>query len=543
MFIPLLVSIITLSTFLHGMEIATKSDLVLYKKLINKSQADLKRYCHVSNNLDAIIDVAERSRNGHLMASLINICLPQDLIVKHIAPHFVEPIIKKYKSKLIAYKYCKDLFAVKKTDGDYKWNTFSRHDGTYSLVPKIEGGYAMWEECDIHNNRRNLRDTDTDKKYVLQLRSIKDKKGISNNLAVLFADNPAELGKKFVLYSEDSVIREYEKSALKSFNFNCLKFDLPAKHVLFSNDNTLLALGFAENVAHNLISICDTKTCSTLSWHLNGSISALCSAHHSPVFVAGSDQPHAPDFPNLFIFITEANKKQLLGHDAPITCVEFSPDDTRLLTCSYDAVRDTSIVMLWDTTDIDKITRVCEYTRSQFPVRRAFFVCNGQKVVLMQKNGDFDLLDGITGDYVLKDTAQHFCRQADQENHPLMIWSSKNKLLLSILDNSLNCFSSEDSQWFGVDNLDNNMVRMGLAADENTVVLVDEDENVYTFSIYDDQDVKDIDFIEKESNLVQLYEMLSIRKNNKGAFKELAFIRVMKAYIQKFSSVEQITTK
>ena len=46
----------------------------------------------------------------------------------------------------------------------------------------------MWEECNINNNRRNLMDINSKKAYVLQLRSIKDKKGISNNFAVLFAD-------------------------------------------------------------------------------------------------------------------------------------------------------------------------------------------------------------------------------------------------------------------------------------------------------------------------------------------------------------------
>jgi hypothetical protein len=73
---------------------------------------------------------------------------------------------------------------------------------------------------------------------------------------------------------------------------------------------------------------------------------------------------------------------------------------------------------------------------------------------------------------------------------------------------------------------------MGLTADESTIVFVDANKNAHQLPLYSDQDCQEIDFIEKEANIVQLYEMLELRKNVKDFGKKTYFVTAMKSYIQ-----------
>jgi WD40 repeat protein len=128
----------------------------------------------------------------------------------------------------------------------------------------------------------------------------------------------------------------------------------------------------------------------------------------------------------MYLFITWENIQHLHGHDAPITHVEFSPDDTRLLTFSYDEEKDKATLSLWDTSNLNKIVMV---HRLKFAMYKAFFICNGEKILIMQKNGDFGLLNGLTGESIKKDNKpickdHPFSEITHPKYAPLIIWSN-----------------------------------------------------------------------------------------------------------------------
>jgi hypothetical protein len=72
-----------------------------------------------------------------------------------------------------------------------------------------------------------------------------------------------------------------------------------------------------------------------------------------------------------------------------------------------------------------------------------------------------------------------------------------------------------------------------LTADENTIVFVDENERAYTVPLYENQDCSNINFIENQANIIQLYEMFNLRYNNKSSDASISFFPRIKSYIQK----------
>ena len=515
---------LTLFTPLQGMESVTKSDLVLYKKLINKSYADLKIYCGVSNNLDNIIDVAEKSGNGHLMASLIQICLPPEVVQKHIAPHLSEPLAMQYKHILMSSKQLN----TEAIDGSVEWSVLPRHDGTYSVVPGIASEYAMWNEI---RGRRfySTYDHKQNKRYIAQLQSITDKKGVCHRLDAPCKDNPEKKDKKFMLCEKNQGV-----SIVRFMNFGA-----PVHSLRFSSDCTLLA-GMAQDNVRGIFFVGDMKTCESWESSLNGSISALCSAHHSPLFVAGSNHDNA----GLVLFKTDKEYVHLPGQHDPITWVEFSPDDKWLLSCSYQKEYDRSMVKLWDTSAID--TPLCIATSSigyDCPVYKAFFICDGKKIMVMQENGHFHLLDGLTGESIKKKSkavqgGHALLEKTYLNDTPIAAWSSKNKLIFIAFCNRIFFFSSETGESLGCVQCLNHrfsIFGIGLSADENTIVFSDNNEEGYRLPMYEDQELKEVDFIKNQATITQLYEMLAIDKRVKNLGKRTLFSTEMRQYIQEIS--------
>lgn len=496
--IPFLLIIIAFSTSLHGME----TDLVLYKKLKNKSLADLKLYCHLSNNIDNIIDVAESSNDGHLLASLMHVLLPQDVIKKHIAPYLSEPVATEYKDKLIGCKSIYDEFKVDKIDNKDQWIEIMNHDGTYHVVPKIEGGYLTWN---ANNTIRRTHTTYENKKYIHQLKS--NRKGDLLSLASLDTSNQAEQDKNLIFIGNNEA-----------------KFITDGKTTpyFFSNDGTLLAICCSQG-QNNTLEIRNTKTFDGMGTNLKGSISALCSAHHSPAFVAGSNQAYTDDLPNLVCYFGKTYTK-LSGHRGPITSIDLSLDDTKLLTCWRNGGR--SDLILWDTSNFDSIKKI-DQTSYPTPLQKAFFTCNGERIVMVDVKGCCQIMDvlDIQHSYTL------FMPGDDTKSIPIFIWSNNSKLLIHTRENKIKIVGPSNSGYvsYGMP-----ITGIGLTVDEKNIIFIDEKDNVCQLPLYDDQDCNEIDFIEKHASIVQLYDMFTMYKPNKKGYVA-EFVEKIKSYIQDFT--------
>ena len=363
-----------------------------------------------------------------------------------------------------------------------QWNVLPRHDGTYSMVPNTGHELHMWQES--NTNRKSSIIAEKNKTCVLELISPKNNDEISQKLAAIHSNNLAERNKKFIFLQEDKD------------NTTVIPFIVPdpVSHCLFSNDNALLLFCCSKSINHGTMQIYNTKTEKRYGCRLNSSTSALCAAHHSPFFAIGTNNPQGAEFSNLFLLINHENIQHLKGHNASITHVEFSPDDTRLLTCSYNEKTNVSTLCLWDTSNVNKIVRVSTF--EHFARHKAFFMCNGERIKVTREVDDiFCLLDGLTGDSIKKNkelTFKHHCCTGDTiaPHHDMTIWSSKNKLMICSFGRKILFYSSETGKYLGSESYDNTITGIGLTADEDTIVYVDENENVYTLPLYEDGQVK-----------------------------------------------------
>src|SRR4030095_8459745 len=268
MFIVLL-AIITFYASLHSME---NNSLKLFP-YFNENNVYIYR---------TAINYAKESHDWPLMIQLINVCLPPEVIRKYISPHFSEPITNKYRHKLIAYKFQNNFFqkTVINYDNDInKWGTFSRHDGTYSIAPKIDSTYTMW---DANTTDRRNTATHRETSYTYRLLSQYNKKKDSY----------------FLIENED----EDNKKLIFGINKEpCIKITskYQPSHYCFSSDSKLLTIGFkkTDNLFNILLydfSTYNAEKPKNYAFSINGDIVVLCSAHYSPIFVAGGNNANTP---------------------------------------------------------------------------------------------------------------------------------------------------------------------------------------------------------------------------------------------------------
>jgi len=527
MLIMLLIILSILSSSLYSMKNNHK-DWLLYKQFITTPHHSLTFFSHhpnIVNTFGTIIDMAENINNGYLMAKLIYACLPLDIVKTYINPHLAQAIEKKYRQKLISYKYSNNLFKEKPIfcNENNLLITITNHDGAYKTAPHIGCNYTLWQTHGIsaqhmHPNKKTYS-------HLL----------LSNN------------SKKSMIYS----LAEHNTKKLHylfSINYNKtqIKFDLihPLSHYLFSADCTLLALCFVSPRTHINIEIYNTKKLSTSLTKgylitLDGTIKTLCAAHHSPIFVAGSNSFGAKKDQYNLVHITKKRQTFLKGHTSPVICTEFSPDDKRLLTCSYNPITQTSQLKLWDTSNNNNI--LCLYNAQYNEhILKAFFIHNGQRIITINNKGSSHLLDGITG-YDIKKYKFNWnsCCAINKNNTPLCIWSTINQLYMSIFKNNI-CIrkSTTGALLAPMITLTKTPTQAGLTDDENIIVFVDNNQKAYQLELYNQKDYNEINFIENHANIIQLYTLFNICKNNKGTAKTTSCVKIIKSYIQK-----QETTK
>lgn|GEM_PF-5204321 len=500
MIVVILMMMSIFSIALHGME----DNIFLYKKLKNKSEKDFELYCSLSKNLNKIIDVVEESRDGGLMARLIQYCIPRDIIKKCIAPYLSETIAVRYKQDAIAVRSVANSFNAEAINFDNRWRYMPRHDGTYSLVPIMETIYAMW--VDQGEKRKHWI---KHRKEVGDVERISVQKQNKLYAAAVSIIEKQEKGSQFYVCKENSRF----------------KVVLPGliTHYVFSHEGILLAFGGAEGQVA-LFSLPDKQLLNKIP-SLSGAITVLCSAHSSPAFVVGSNQTYTRDVSNL-MFIKRDKAIRLNWHDYSITCAEFSPDDSRLLTCSYNKKDKRSCLKIWKTADIgnDGIGKSLS-VEYQGHTKKAFFICNGKYIVAADKKGYFNLFDGITCKCI--NTYQlhwrYFVGNVKQGELPLFMWTNTSNLLIHAFDSSMIIRRGSSGRLLGRIPLCVNPVEMGITADEKTIIFMDENNKVYQLLLYDEHAEEDINFIKNKANIVQLYAMLDMckNKNSNEAIKKI----------------------
>jgi hypothetical protein len=508
MLILFLLTFVAFSASLHGMD---KQPENLYKILDSqKTFADFCDYC--TQTKESTATIINASQNPRLLTYCAYKFLPKDISAA-IGTGISKPLVKKYKHKLIRYKWLNNqLKAEEKIDCPYdQWNQFCYHDGTYFLVPSAYT-YCQWKEHSTNGKNEFFIEN---KRYLAKLMCPVNKEGLSSHFAVLDTDNHAEKKKNFILCQVNQ-----NNKRINSSLFTCNK---RISHYRFSYDGALLAYAASKD---NTISIINTKANDDSFYHkMNGPISVICSAHHSPVFVIGSYKNSTSELPNLLLY-TSKHTYNLPGHDAPIVSAEFRPDDSHLLTLSYDEKENSSVVQLWDTSNFNKIQFLYRELRSKYITHKAFFICEGEKIMLMQKNGRFELLDTLTKKILPKNTRS----SSDEEKDILTLSSKKNKLIINSYRNTLTLYSSKDGKLLAYEGADN-ITALGLTADENNIIITDQWQEVYKIPLYTPQDCDEIDFIEKKANLVQLYEMLTIYQQNEKEAEVKNLIKLLKEYI------------
>jgi len=460
------------------------------------------------------INYAKKSHDWPLMIQLINVCLPPEVIRKYISPHFTEHISIEYKHQLIAYKCFFNQFAIKPIDHHNEWHHVINHDGTYHVVPKTKDEYIAWNAISLHRRHTLTLTPNDNNKYTVELIVIKDKKNPDYTLSIPSSYNKEDGNKTIMLIKHKKNNRTLRTPINGESQFT---------HYLFSNDCSLIAIG--ENKENYNLNVYTVKSSSINTLSLNGPISALCSAHHSPMFAAGSSNPYAPNLPNI-ILIKEGITIHIPGHKAAITSLEFSPSDTQLLTCSYNEQKNISHLLVWNIHNLPQ----CIYGRKwEFRIDKAFFICDGKRILITKDNSPVTLLDAVTGDLI----NSYETISNDPEKTCLFIDNTQDMLFINIIGKTIKFYNSNSCEYLGqITPFNTSPMSIGLTARKKEIIVVDKDEKNFTLKLYNKQDYNEIKFIENHANIFQLYTLLTICTKNKSSGTTTSFVKAIKSYIQ-----------
>lgn len=466
-------------------------------------------------------------------------CFPAETIAT--ITHFLqENIIKKFKRDLLIDKSHNKNLKIK--DLNLSTNTiFRHHDGTYNIVPDMGKNYVMWDE--LNNKKKLLRDlitlttkkSETDIEVCIALDSITSEK-LPLRLSFPITEYTAHDKKNFYIITEQSPFADYIIQRKVTND--------AITHYLFSYDHEWLALGTSghnENFA--LFNLCSQKV--TYTHSLNGSISALCTAHHSPFFVVGSQNGDlcliTLDCPFNFKNI---NKKR-------ITAVQFSPNDTRFFYCKDNQLTLCNLI----TISSQKKPVLCHQNTSliyEYFIEKAFFSSDNTIIVALS-DGQLFVINNITSDEMEEYKARWrlFKTMYPNNQTPLMLHSNKHNLLFLFnvekdIEGILNRFTIRElltGKWLISQFFPGNSKAMGLTEDENNIIFIHEDNSTSLLNLYDNQDLQNINFIEKEANMYQLCLLYYMYKNSENDFKKQSnrnahateFVTTITSFIQKYS--------
>jgi hypothetical protein len=374
---------------------------------------------------------------------------------------------------------------------------FTRHDGTYDMVPNIGYDYAMWDIASITKivQQKALTKKGSDKieKYIQLLHGTREEKP-NFELCCAKEQYVANNKKKLTFIFADDTM---QTCSLQSKMLQCA----------LSQDHQWCALTYLDECkgSIDLFSL-DSRTV-PYAFKFQHPISALCSAHKSTLFAVCTTKGD-------LAFITLSSTSPICHSETTdiLTHAEFSPDDNYLIAYGEKTLR------FWKLKSIPptKYTLV----ETDHPIRKAIFTPNGKLIVIALANGEFLFCDGTTaGTLEYYPATWRVKNMISVDNQaPLLLYSIKNKLLLS-LDPAHRTDSDSDVYTFVVRKLTNGRIltahnfysnnprAMGLTEDERSVVFTHHDDSVSLLHLYNDQDFQDTAFIEEKADERQLLEM------------------------------------
>jgi len=436
--------------------------------------------------------------------------LPQDLFETHIKNHLIETLIKKFKSQLLLFKNETKKHALAQLNVLHN-SIFMYHDGTYTTVPLINQTYTMWDELKtIEANNKII----TPKKKGLSTQSLLlglcyTKKEEKPPLKLWFSTTEYISNSK---YSFDIEISSYISST---------RLDNSIEHYLFDCNQELLVIGTSGY--YNNLFMYDVLNKKILKFSFNGSITTLCAAHKVPYFFVGSKNGDAYLILKRYcVNIKAPDKETIVG-------AEFSPDDNKIFCYSNKTF------IFYNFQNIQK--KPLDYHYQVYPlnspIKKALFSPDGSRIITALANGDLILRNGSTGEGIRQYKKKWcFSDAVDINNQPpLFLISSKNNILFSL---DLNKWTNNTSN-VTIRKLSNgkilflghvgfkNVRAIGLTKDENDIICTDKKHETVLLNLYNQQDIKIIDFIEKKANIVQLCELYQIYKTCKPSEMNKAF--------------------
>ena len=428
-------------------------------------------------------------------------CLPIDIFEKYFKQPLINTITKQFKHRLLNHQYQErnnnnDKFGIMLEITQKR--IFSHHDGTYNIVPDISMKYAHWDESNSNKQMSLLKNN------MEFFRMINTQK---SNITISCPKEYQTKNKQTVFIVKTSDETET--------NINCY-FKSTIKQLLLNYDATWLIAGLSQQTDNICFFNINSSKFEKI-FSLDGSITALCTAHKQQLFIVGSECGE-------IAFMTPDGIYKLEKTiDQPVMHVEFSPDDTRFLACGGNQL------IFWQM-HTDKwlwLPVSMKYTsyRSTDMIRKASFSSDGKRIIVAMEDGTFTLMDGLTSNIIEQSLIWRCSDTVGIDNQaPLTLWSTKNNLLLLLdpaqhTDSSIYTFmvrKSSNGRFLAMYNFfPNNPVAMGLTKDEETVVFIHKDNRVSCLHLYDNPYLQYIDFIENKANIYHLCELLQICKNIK----------------------------
>jgi len=426
--------------------------------------------------------------------------------------HLIDKVFHNILLKDIILFYTHKVIRTTSSEPTYKnhrnnWSYISQHDGTYYITPDIGYKYSTWEAYPSYQLMQYFND---EQQYDIQLISTPNKK-TSYKFAMINTHDPKKQNKNFLLINNDNVRH--------------LKSEKNILHHLFNYNGTLLMCSFLENKDNDSFNIYDINKKKDIGYEINGFINALCAGHRSSIFAIGSNQPATDDFSNLILYKPEKEPIQLDGENSPITSLEFSQNDKQLLVSSYHQENNRSKIALYDISIINDIKTVFFFYYGEYHISKVFFICNGEKIIVLRKDGAFGLLDPITGSIINISLKKMLPTQK-----PFIIASSKHQLIISALNKNIEVFSAKTTKLLKTITTAKIIRGIGLTDDEKIIVFIDNHKNVYELPLYSIENNKMIKLIEN-IDFFNLYKIYMLKESNIHSFKKTTIIYAIESYI------------
>lgn len=515
------------------------SDLELYHETMTYNTEKLfEDYWNKSGSEKKIdiINVSGALELALLTARCAKRYFSRDLIVQ-IASYMSQPLMRLFKHELLAYKWVNKVFKTENVRiDDERWNILHQHDGTYVLVPAMQDECDMWAEQERRCRKRQIdspsRTTNgVECCYVTRLCK-------SRGDMTYFLKTPlrTEHGR-----NKSFVILQYKGE--KFISRKSLFFEHEVYNALFNNDTTLLL--FFSPHKHGVV-IIQVDVWRHKQFSFEGAITVLCAAHHSSLFLVGTktglhcmtlEGTHAVHY------MTEEGTEETKCL-CRIISVEFSPDDTRFFSCSTDEQLKNSYLTLWDIGNPAK--RIKSYSFSNVCIKRAFFACDGEKIVVIKNDNTISLFDGVQGTRILKYDILSVPLAQDFGEIPVVLWSNDYGLLLTmdIPSNQMSIRNSATGEFIGDIPFKRIFpIAMGLTYDGRALVFLatkHTQHKVFRVRLYNDQDITDIANIDHASldQLHMLWQVYKAYVNGVPGVRvkmDQNFVTALRACIAKFS--------